>query len=693
MQRYNRIAILALLSSGLASAQPQAKNVIFFLGDGAGISSLNAASIYGYGRPQALYLQRMPNLALADSSTNKEWVTDAAAAATAMATGVKSRNGVVSQSSTAVKDVRDGDNLKTILEYAEERGLSTGIIANDDRTGVTIAAVSAFYAHTNNRQRSGEIFQQLLHPKFGNGPDVVIGTGLKWITAESTKLGHSLEKEVPAQGYAYVHSLEDAQRVEPTRHRLIALFDDVEFDLNAAIEQAVARLSKNPKGYFLVVYSDCHLSNARKTLRRIVELDKAVEAAAELHQKDTLLLMTADHSYDLRIKGETLVETSRAADSAQVVSAISLEEQHTAEEVPVVAAGPGSTRVRGFISNTDVFHVMMGALGWETYRKEATFPVSGDGGWDYITLDSEARRLYISHETQVNVLDADTGKAIGVIADTPGVHGTALASAQKRGFTSNGKEDKVSMFDLATLQPIRKISVGKGPDGIYFDAASKRVFTNNHGSHDISAIDAVTGELVGTVKLEGDGEQAIVAPNGLIYVNSENTAEVVVFDPKTLLVKSRFPLTGAKAPTGLAYDAPTNRLFIACRTPAKLLVMDAANGKIVTAMPIGTGADAAAFDPESKTLFVSNGDGVLNLFRQKSADELVDLGPVMTQPSAKTMALDPKTKRVYLPAADVDVIPAATPSDKTQKKIRPGSFSVLVLRPAQNPAPAAAPKP
>jgi DNA-binding beta-propeller fold protein YncE len=482
-----------------------------------------------------------------------------------------------------------------------------------------------------------------------------------------------------------VHSLDEVRQLGPGKDRLIALFDDADFDLNTAVEQAVARLSKNPKGYFLVVFSDCHLASARKSLTRIIELDKTVQAAAELHQKDTLVLMTADHSYDLRIKGESLVETSKAADSAQVASAISLEEQHTAEEVPVVAVGPGAARARGFISNTDIFHIMMGALGWETYRKEAKYPVSGDGGWDYITVDSEARRLYVSHDTQVNVLDADTGKAIGVIADTPGVHGTAIASAQKRGFTSNGREDKVSMFDLATLQLIRKIDVGKGPDGIYFDAASKRVFTNNHGSHDVSAIDAVTGDLAGTVKLEGDGEQAIVAANGLIYVNSENTSEVVAFDPKTLQVKTRHPLGVAKTPTGLAYDARTNRLFIACRNAPKMVVMDAANGKVVASLPIGTGADAAAYDVDSKTIFVSNGDGVLNLFRQKSADEYEDLGPVMTQPSAKTMALDSKTKRVYLPAAEVDVIPAASAAERAQRKIRPGSFAVLVLRPAQNP--------
>ena len=180
----------------------------------------------------------------------------------------------------------------------------------------------------------------------------------------------------------------------------------------------------------------------------------------------------------------------------------------------------------------------------------ARYPVPGTGGWDYVTLDSSARRLYISHATQVDVLDADTGKLLGTIPDTPGVHGIAIAAPFKHGFTSNGREDKVSMFDPSTLQLIRKIDVGKGPDGIYYDPGSKRVFTNNHGSHDISAIDADTGDVVGTVKAGGDGEQAVIGADGLIYVNSEDTAEVVAFDPKSLDVKKRYPIGVAKVPTG-----------------------------------------------------------------------------------------------------------------------------------------------
>src|SRR5499433_1681586 len=186
--------------------------------------------------------------------------------------------------------------------------------------------------------------------------------------------------------------------------------------------------------------------------------------------------------------------------------------------------------------------------GGTNYKVMGRYPIPGVGGFDYVTLDNSARRLYVSHGTQVDVLDADNGKVVGTIPDTPGVHGIAIASDFKHGFTSNGRENKVSMFDPASLQLIRKIDVGKGPDGIYFEPATKRVFTNNHGSHDITAIDAADGQVVGTVKLEGDGEQAVFGKDGLVYVNSENTAEVVGFDPRSLEVRKRFPVGIAKTP-------------------------------------------------------------------------------------------------------------------------------------------------
>src|SRR6266404_5233220 len=259
------------------------------------------------------------------------------------------------------------------------------------------------------------------------------------------------------------------------------------------------------------------------------------------------------------------------------------------------------------------------------YKILTRYPVPGTGGWDYVTIDSAARRVYISHATQLDFLVADTGKVVGTIPDTPGVHGIAIATVFKHGFTSNGPENKVSMFDPSTLQLIKKIDVGKGPDGIYYDPGSKRVFTNNHGSHDISAIDAATGDVVGPVTMGGDGEQAIIGADGLIYVNSEDTAEVLAFDPKSLEVKKRYPIGVAKVPTGLAYDAKTNRLFIGCRNEPKMVVMDAGTGKVITSFPIGAGVDFAGFDPEAKLIFFScGGDGTLNIFHEKSADKYED---------------------------------------------------------------------
>src|SRR5690242_19491793 len=312
------------------------------------------------------------------------------------------------------------------------------------------------------------------------------------------------------------------------------------------------------------------------------------------------------------------------------------------------------------------------------YKVETRYSVPGNGGFDYVTIDSAARRLYLSHGTQVDVIDPDNGKLIGTIADTPGVHGVALAPEFKHGFTSNGRENKVSMFDPTTFQLINKIEVGKGPDGIYYDPETKRVFTNNHGSHDVSAIDAKTGQVVGTVKVEGDGESAVVA-DGVVYLNLEDTNEVVVFDPKTLTVKQRFPIGVAKTPTGLAYDAKTKRLFIGCRNEPKMVVMDATSGKVITSMPIGRGVDFAAFDPQAKLVFFSCGEGVLSVFHEKSADDYEDAGAVPTQPSARTMAFDSKTKKIFLVAAEFTETPATTPGGRPQRTMKPGSYVVVVV--------------
>lgn len=313
------------------------------------------------------------------------------------------------------------------------------------------------------------------------------------------------------------------------------------------------------------------------------------------------------------------------------------------------------------------------------YKVVGHYPIGGTGGFDYVSIDSGARRIYVSHATQVEVLDADTGKVVGTIADTPGVHGAAIASQFKHGFTSNGRENKVSMFDSNTLALIKKIDVGKGPDGIYYDPKTKRVFTNNHGTHDITALNAETGEVVGTVLAKTDGEQAIIGKDGLIYVNGEDTNEVVVFDPQSLEVKQRFAIGVAKTPTGLAYDARTNRLFIGCRNEPKMVVMDAANGKVINSFPIAGGVDYAGFDPDAKLIFFSCGAGTLSIYHEKSADVYEDAGAVTTQVSAKTMAFDPKTKKVFLPAAEYTETPPAQPGGRPTRAMKPGSFVVLVV--------------
>jgi DNA-binding beta-propeller fold protein YncE len=312
------------------------------------------------------------------------------------------------------------------------------------------------------------------------------------------------------------------------------------------------------------------------------------------------------------------------------------------------------------------------------YHVETRYPVPGNGGWDYVNIDSATRRLYLSHGTEVNVVEADSGKLIGTIPDTPGVHGAIAVTEFKHGFTSNGRENKVSMFDTDTLALIRKIDVGKGPDGIYYDPVTKRVFTNNHGTHDISAIDAKTGEVVGTVKAEGDGESAVVA-DGVVYVNMEDTNEVIVFDPKSFEVKKRFPIGVAKGPTGLAYDAKTKRLFIGCNNEPKMVVMDATSGKVINSFPIGRGVDYGGFDPQAKLIFFSCREGVLSVFHEKSADDYEDVGPVKTQAGARTMAFDSKTKKIFLPTADVVETPPATPGGRPQRTVKPDSFVVLVV--------------
>jgi DNA-binding beta-propeller fold protein YncE len=306
------------------------------------------------------------------------------------------------------------------------------------------------------------------------------------------------------------------------------------------------------------------------------------------------------------------------------------------------------------------------------------YPIAGTDGWDYISVDSKAHRLYVSHGVRVNVLDSQTGAQVGTIEDTPRVHGIALAPKLSHGFPSNGKENKVTMFDLSTLAVIKKIDVGQGPDGIYFNGDTQRIFINNHKSHDITAIDATTGNVVGTVPVEGDGEGAAAGKDGLIYVALEDKNEVAAFDPKTLQVKKHFPLDGVTAPTGLAVDKKTDRLFVGGHNKT-MLVLDGSTGKKITSLPTGSGTDAAGFDAKNSLIFFSNGEGNITVIHETSPDQYVAQDPVITQQSAKTMAFDKGSGKIFLPAANMETIPNSDPSQKPKKKAVEGTFCVLVV--------------
>lgn len=362
-------AIVVFVSQCFAQSS-KAKNIIIFMGDGTGVSSLNAASIYGYNKPQSLYIQSLPGVALADTSTATQWVTDGGAGATAIATGVKTNNGVLSESSAAIKDQQDGEILKTFFEYAREHGLSTGAVSNDDRQGVTNALTAAFFAHNNNRGKSGEIFEEMIAPRNGGaGLDVAYSGGRKDVLKQVSATGRDGATDLKNHGYVFVESLDALRSVDANQTKVVMLNDDTDMPIKPAVDDAIARLSKNPKGFVLVVFSDCHTGKATTSLRRIVEMDNVVREVAEAHKQNTLILWTADHSYDLRIKGEALTETMKKNEGKRIISAVSLEDEHTAEEVPVMAIGPGSERVHGFISNTDVFHILMAAPDWQETAK------------------------------------------------------------------------------------------------------------------------------------------------------------------------------------------------------------------------------------------------------------------------------------------------------------------------------------
>jgi WD40 repeat protein len=309
-----------------------------------------------------------------------------------------------------------------------------------------------------------------------------------------------------------------------------------------------------------------------------------------------------------------------------------------------------------------------------------TYKLGGEGGWDYLKIDPDSRRLFISRATHVMVIDADSGKSLGDIADTPGVHGIALAPELNRGFTSNGREGTVSIFDLKTLQPISKVKdVGENPDAILYDTVTRRVFTFNGRSHDATAIDATTGKIIGKVALRGKPEFGVSTDAGEIFVNIEDKSEITVFDPQSLKVKAVWPLAPCESPSGLAIDARNRRLFSGCDNKM-MAIVNADTGKVITTVPIGDGVDANRFDPDMHLAFASCGEGVLTVVREDSPDKFTIVQNVPTERGARTMELDPKTHNLFLITAQYGPAPAATADQpRPRPAILPDTFVVLVV--------------
>lgn len=313
------------------------------------------------------------------------------------------------------------------------------------------------------------------------------------------------------------------------------------------------------------------------------------------------------------------------------------------------------------------------------YRVSQTIKLGGgDERWDYATFDADEHRLFLSRQTHVDVVDVASGKIVGTIPDTDGVHGIALAPDLHRGFASNGKAQTVTAFDLKTLARVSDVkSGGENPDAIIYDKATKLVFVMNGRGKSVSAIDGNSLKVKATVDIGGKPEFAVV-DGGQLFVNLEDKGEMVVIDTAKLAIATRFSLTGCEEPGALAVDRSTHRLFVGCGNKL-LAVVDEKTGKIVQTLPSGDHTDAAAFDAKTNEVFLSNGDGTLTVAHEISADTYSLEGNAPTEHGARTMALDEATGTVYLPTADFGEPPAATAAQsRPRPPVKAGTFRVLV---------------
>lgn len=308
------------------------------------------------------------------------------------------------------------------------------------------------------------------------------------------------------------------------------------------------------------------------------------------------------------------------------------------------------------------------------YKVAKTFHIASSGGWDYIAVNNN--KVYVSHGAQVNILDENTGDSIGVIPNTAGVHGIAFDNDLGRGYTSNGRLNNVTVFDLKTNGVITQIPAGANPDAIMYEPFTKKIITNNGHSKNLSIIDPVKNMLIDSVALDGKPEEAVSDGEGKLFVNLEDKSEIAVVDLKTFKVIARWPLAPGEGPSGLAIDTKTKRLFSGCSDSKLLIVMNATNGKIIDKLSIGDGSDGTTFDANKDIIFVPNGrDGTISAFKEKSANEFISLGTILTKAGARTITIDKNTGALFLPTAEFEPADAAHPNER--RKIIAGTFQVL----------------
>ena len=306
--------------------------------------------------------------------------------------------------------------------------------------------------------------------------------------------------------------------------------------------------------------------------------------------------------------------------------------------------------------------------------------IGGEGGWDYLTVDAVNRRVYVSHSTKVEVLNADTHEKVGEIPNLQGVHGIAIAAKKGRGITTNGRTNNATIFDIKTLAVVAEVPTGKNPDALLYDEFSDRVYIFNHSGGDATVVDIGAAKVTGTIVLGGEAVEAGATDGkGTIFVNLEDVNEIVSFDTKTLAIKNRWKIAPGEEPTGLAIDTKTHRLFTVCHNEL-MMILDSDNGKVVGQVPIGKRVDGVVFDPSTKQAISSNGEGSITIVQEVSANEFKALESVKTEIGARTIALDVKTHHVFVLSAQYGTAPAPTTENpRPRTPVLPGTFMIVEL--------------